>query len=399
MIWAENVNGLAICLLPEKPDFKMASPGISPNYQRAPGPGAGSLARENMNKETVDISEIISRISEAILIVGQDRTIRFANQAAEKLFGKERSELVGELFGFPIETEDDSELQIHRKENIRFAEMRLVELQWQGEDTSLVSLRDVTERKKLLEQHQAMEEKMWQSQKMEAIGNATAGIAENYEELLSNLLLCLKSMEFEDLSRSGRKSLECATGMAQKGTELTENLLSAATEDSFKPHPVEANLVIKSMELLIASTLGKYLSLKIFPLTMRRSIYVDPNGFKQALINLAANSREAMTPGGNFQIKIRETEIEKKNYAPVNGMPRGKYIVFTIIDDGCGMKSEDLKQAVEKHFTTKKGRTAAGLGLTQVADFMKKSDGFMDIKSKAGLGTTVRLYFPYHDNK
>ena len=132
---------------------------------------------------------------------------------------------------------------------------------------------------------------------------------------------------------------------------------------------------------------------------MRRSIYVDPNGFKQALINLAANSREAMTPGGNFQIKIRETESEKKNYAPVNGMPCGKYIVFTIIDDGCGMKSEDLKRATEKHFTTKKGRTAAGLGLTQVADFMKKSDGFTDIKSKAGLGTTVKLYFPYHDNK
>lgn len=352
-----------------------------------------------MNKETADISEIISRISEAILIVAENGIIRFANQVAENLFGKKRSVLVGELFGFPIETEDDSELQIHRKRNIRFAEMRLVEFKWNEEEAFLVSLRDITERKKLLDQHHAMEEKMWQSQKMEAIGNATAGIAENYEELLSNLLLCLKSMELEDLSRLGRESLVRATGMAQKGTELTENLLSASTEDSFKPHPAEANLIIKSVELLIASTLGKYLSLNICPLMMRRSIYVDPNGFKQALINLAANSREAMTPGGVFQIKIRETEVEKKNNAPVKGMARGKYIVFTIVDDGCGMNSEDLKRATEKHFTTKKGRAAAGLGLSQVADFMKKSDGFINIKSNAGSGTAVKLYFPCCDNR
>ena len=254
---------------------------------------------------------------------------------------------------------------------------------------------NATEKIKVQEQRRALEAMKWESQKMEALAKATGNVAKDFEALWESVELALKPLGYENFTSAGVTNLETAKAPVERGSELVRNLIMLSGGDSeSEEQRSEANLLVKDCRMLLQSTLGEYNSLEFHPIPLRRSILVSPSGFRNAMLNIANNASEAMAAGGRFIIEIKELAVSKKGKGPIKGMSARNYIVFSFADNGSGMNEEVLKMAATPNFTTKKGRNAPGVGLSRVAEFVKKSHGFLDIESKAGEGTSVNLDFP-----
>lgn len=255
------------------------------------------------------------------------------------------------------------------------------------------AITNAIERKNLNDQRLGMEEKIWENKKNEAVAKATNMVATEFETLWASLNLALKPLGYENLSKTGAKSLNEAVELVKRGIELGGGLLDLSSDEKTTDRLEEVNFLINDAKLILQGVLGDFKSLEFKPVPRRRSVQINKGLFKNALMNLVQNSAEAMQPGGVCTISIKEVMVDEKTKTPVEGMTGGEYIQFSVSDTGSGMSKEVLKQAALPHFTTKKGRNALGIGLSQVADFVKKSDGYMKIESKPGEGTTVRLYF------
>jgi len=256
------------------------------------------------------------------------------------------------------------------------------------------SIINAIERKTLNDQRHRMEEKLWENQKIEAVNKATNKVAQEFETLWLSLGLALKPLGYENLSKTGTKSLIVAMDLVARGTKLVDGLVNLADDMEQIDRPEEVNYLVNDTKLILQSVLGEYKTLEFKPTPRRRSIRVHKGLFKNAMVNLVKNAAEAMSAGGICTIKIKEITVVEGSKPPVEGMPVGHYIAFAVSDTGTGMSEEVLRQALEARFTTKKGRNALGVGLSQVAYFVKKSEGFMKLESTAGEGTEVHMYFP-----
>ena len=258
------------------------------------------------------------------------------------------------------------------------------------------SIANAIERKNIHDQRLSMESKLWENQKNEAVKKATNSVAREFETLWESLELALKPLGYENLSKAGAKSLNTSASLVERGTDLVKGLLDLSDEMETINKIEEANYLLNDSKLILQGVLGTYKTLEVNLIPRRRSIQVHKGLFKNAMINLVRNASEAMQAGGVCMIKLKEIIVLKGDEPPVKDMPEGKYIRFSISDNGAGMSKEILKKATNPKFTTKKGRNAQGSGLSQVTEFVKRSDGVMKIESTPGEGTVVRLYFPIY---
>jgi len=258
------------------------------------------------------------------------------------------------------------------------------------------SISNAIERKTINDQRLSMEAKLWENQKNEAVKKATNGVAREFESLWESLELALKPLGYENLSKAGAKSLNTSHSLVERGTHLVKGLLDLSDEMETINKTEEANYLLNDSKLILQGVLGTFKTLDINLIPRRRSIQVHKGLFKNAMINLVRNSSESMQAGGICKIRLKEIVVYSDKDRPVKDMPEGKYIRFSISDNGAGMTPEILKKATNPKFTTKKGRNAQGSGLCQVVEFIKRSEGFMKIESTPGEGTVVRLYFPIY---
>jgi PAS domain S-box-containing protein len=232
----------------------------------------------------------------------------------------------------------------------------------------------------------------FQSQKMESIGQLTAGLAHDFNNLLQvvNGSLELMAMKRED-QRAFKRYHEAALTAAQRGTKLTAQLLSFARRSRLEPRPVEISSLVSEIAELLESTVGSRVDLQ---LNLRRrlpDIEVDPVHFETALINVVTNARDAIEAGGTITIA---TSLKAIAADEVIGLDAGTYVLLEIADNGQGMAQETLNRAVEPFFTTKPKGAGTGLGLAMAQGFAQQSAGVLTLTSNAGEGTTVRFFFP-----
>jgi PAS domain S-box-containing protein len=232
----------------------------------------------------------------------------------------------------------------------------------------------------------------FQSQKMESIGQLTAGLAHDFNNLLQvvNGSLELMAMKRED-QRAFKRYHEAALTAAQRGTKLTAQLLSFARRSRLEPRPVEISSLVSEIAELLESTVGSRVDLQ---LNLRRrlpDIEVDPVHFETALINVVTNARDAIEAGGTITIA---TSLKTIAADEVIGLDAGTYVLLEIADNGQGMAQETLNRAVEPFFTTKPKGAGTGLGLAMAQGFAQQSAGVLTLTSNAGEGTTVRFFFP-----
>jgi len=258
--------------------------------------------------------------------------------------------------------------------------------------------RDVTERKEAERELEAAREALFQSQKMDAVGQLTGGVAHDFNNLLTVIIGGLDSIARSkpgDTARI-RRALDTARHAADRAAGLTSRLLAFSRKQPLQPTSTELNTLVHNMADLLHRTLGEQIELESVLTPRLWTIEVDQNQLESAVLNLAVNARDAMPAGGKLTIETQNTYLDS-SYAEIDAEVRpGQYVVVSVSDTGSGMSKATLSRVFEPFFTTKELGRGTGLGLSMVYGFVKQSGGHVTIYSEEGQGTTVKLYFPRH---
>jgi len=252
----------------------------------------------------------------------------------------------------------------------------------------LAITRDITERRKL-------EEQLRQAQKMEAVGTFAGGIAHDFNNILTAIIgyasiLQMKLAENNPL----RMNVEHILTSAERGAQLTQRLLAFSRKQIINPKLVDLREIIRKMEHLLIRIMGENIALRTIPADEALMVTVDTGQMEQVLMNLATNARDSMPDGGTLTIETVSTELDE-GYAMTHGYGKpGRYAVITVSDTGTGMAEETRVRIFEPFFTTKEIGKGTGLGLSIAYGIMKQHDGYINVYSEPGEGTTLKLYLP-----
>jgi signal transduction histidine kinase len=175
---------------------------------------------------------------------------------------------------------------------------------------------------------------------------------------------------------------------------LTNRLLAFARRQPLKPEPIDVNRLILGMHDMLHRTLGRRIALVSRLADALPAVFADPNGLENAILNLAVNARDAMPEGGRLTIATSGVTPADTDVVRDGAAASESFVVIEIRDTGSGMTPEIRDRAFEPFFTTKQEGHGTGLGLAQVAGFVKEAGGFCRLDSEPGAGTTVRLYLP-----
>ncbi len=240
-----------------------------------------------------------------------------------------------------------------------------------------------------------LNQKLRQSQKMEALGQLTGNLAHDFNNLLTVILGNAEHLA-EKLSKNPelRSFAEGTLSAAERGAELTKSLLAFSRKQPLMPKNIDVGQQILHMEVMLRRALGVHIKCNF---TLGQDVWpatVDPAQLESAILNLALNARDAMPEGGSLTVEINNASLDK-GYADNNEevLP-GDYVMVAVTDTGTGMTRDVVARAYEPFFTTKDVGKGTGLGLSMVYGFVKQSNGSMKIYSELGLGTVVKLYLP-----
>jgi PAS domain S-box-containing protein len=247
---------------------------------------------------------------------------------------------------------------------------------------------DVTRRR-------ASEQAFRQAQKMEAIGQLTAGLAHDFNNLLQVISGNLDLLALHQVDDRTARLLRNAQRAADHGAKLTRQLLAFARKTRLEPRPTDLNSLVLEFGNLLGSTVGSTVEVQVnlrprLPLCM-----VDPVHLEMALLNVVINARDAMPKGGTVTITTQPVHLNGE--AGSHHLPPGDYVALSVTDQGSGMPPHVVERATEPFFTTKETGKGTGLGLAMVHGFVQQSLGRLEIDSALGRGTTIRMLFPTAD--
>ena len=252
--------------------------------------------------------------------------------------------------------------------------------------------RDITERKAAQESLDRAREALFQSQKMEAVGQLTGGVAHDFNNLLMAVLGSLELLR-KRLSRDPQqlRLLDNAILGAKRGATLTQRMLAFARRQELDARSLDLPTLVQGMGELLGGSLGMDVEIEmVFPPSLPR-IMADQNQLELALLNLCVNARDAMKAGGFIRIGAREEHVGAEH---AGGLSQGDYVCLMVSDTGEGMSPEVLARATEPFFTTKGVGKGTGLGLSMVHGMAEQVGGTLILKSRPGEGTTAEIWLP-----
>ncbi|MEI9985909.1 MAG: response regulator [Aliidongia sp.] len=244
-------------------------------------------------------------------------------------------------------------------------------------------------------EHRAIEQRLRQAQKMEAMGQLTGGVAHDFNNLLGVIVGNIDLLA--DAVRHDPAQIElvdAALASALRGAELTKRLLAFSRQQPLSTRAMDLNEKLPDMIAVLHRTLGE--AIRIVPQlgTDLWPVRTDASQLEDALLNLAINARDAMPNGGTLTIATANTRLDERQAALQTEVMPGDYVTLSVTDTGIGMPPEIIERAIEPFFTTKEPGKGTGLGLSMIYGFAKQSGGHLSIYSEVGVGTTIRLYLP-----
>lgn len=258
----------------------------------------------------------------------------------------------------------------------------------QGEITHYLGVQsDITDKKE-------MEQQLRRSQKMDALGKLTGGIAHDYNNMLGVIFGYTELLEMvlaEDEKSIGYvKEIQRAT---DRGATLTKKLLTFSRLNSTEPENVNINQILLDVQNMIEKTLTARIKLEYQLGNSIWPIYLDKGDLEDAILNMCINSMHAMPDGGDLIISTFNRTLDASE-ANVLSLSAGEYVHLSISDSGCGISEAELPQIFDPFFTSK-GDLGTGLGLTQVYGFIKRAKGAITIDSNLNVGTYISIYLPH----
>jgi len=259
--------------------------------------------------------------------------------------------------------------------------------------------RDITAEKHQADALAHAEEALRQSQKMEAVGQLTGGLAHDFNNMLAGVAGHLELMKLRlRMGQTGDLStrIDAALGVTQRAAALTHRLLAFSRRQALDPKPTSVNALVMSMTDLIERAAGPAIAVRTRLQAALWTTLCDPNQLESALLNLANNARDAMPEGGHLVIETENATVRAGQAARYGDLQPGEYVLVSVRDNGAGMPPDVVARAFDPFFTTKPMGQGTGLGLSMVYGFARQSGGNVRIDSRPGMGTEVRLLLPRH---
>jgi two-component system, cell cycle sensor histidine kinase and response regulator CckA len=264
-------------------------------------------------------------------------------------------------------------------------------------DYVMVFHRDVTERMRSEEQRVHLEYQLAQAQKMQSMGTLAAGIAHDFNNILNIILANATLVDEEpDSAETNRKRAAAIMKASDRGAKLVKQVLTFARKSDVELSVVDVNAVIRELARLLEETFPKTITVELELDGRLPAISADPNQVHQVILNMSVNARDAMPAGGTLKFATRRVEGSTlAQEFPEASSPA--YVEITVSDTGTGIDEETRKRIFEPFFTTKEIGKGSGLGLAVAYGILQKHNGFIDVKSKQGRGTSFHLYIPAMD--
>ncbi len=263
-----------------------------------------------------------------------------------------------------------------------------------GERT-LVVCSDLTERKLAEDERRRLEEQLRQGQKMEAIGRLSGGIAHDFNNLLTVILGNITLLEIDDrLPQDVTSSVRDIKGAAKRASNLTSQLLAFSRRQPIQTTSIDLNRVVQEMTSMLQRIVGEDVRMEMQPATHPVPTRADASKIEQMVLNLVLNARDAMPRGGRLTVSTFLTEVTAANLpAALNARP-GRFACLTVSDTGTGISAEIMPRIFDPFFTTKEVGKGTGLGLATVFGIVEIHQGWIQVQSEVGRGTTFRVYLP-----
>ncbi|MGA4644779.1 PAS domain S-box protein [Limisphaera sp. 4302-co] len=253
----------------------------------------------------------------------------------------------------------------------------------------LTLFRDLTAQK-------ALEEQLRHAQKMEAIGQLAGGVAHDFNNLLTviqgnaNLLL-----EAHAPDSPQRQAAEQISQAAERAANLTRQLLTFSRRQVLQPRTLDLNELVHQLSRMLGRVLGEHIVLRLQFSPQPAWVHADPGMLEQVILNLVVNARDAMPEGGQLELRVAVVSHESAGAAPANLPGPGPWVRLEVVDTGCGIPPEHLKRIFEPFFTTKEVGKGTGLGLATAYGIVQQHDGWIEVESTVGRGSTFRVYLPH----
>lgn len=259
------------------------------------------------------------------------------------------------------------------------------------EECLLLALYDMTEQRQL-------ESQLRQSQKMEAVGQLAAGIAHDF----NNLLTIIQGYTSIGLSHKGLEpkvadAFEQVHSATRRAAALTRHLLAFSRKQVMQRKPLQLNETLTRLHPMLLRMIGEHVSLESKFQPNLPSVLGDENTLEQVVMNLVVNARDAMPNGGKLRIATEPVELDAEKAKRCPEARAGKFICLSMADNGKGMDSSTLAHIFEPFFTTKPQGKGTGLGLSTVYGIVKQHEGWLEVESAPGTGSTFRIFLPVSD--
>jgi two-component system cell cycle sensor histidine kinase/response regulator CckA len=369
-------------------------------------------AEEALRQSEAKYRELVQNANSIILRRNAEGKITFFNEFAQSFFGYTEDEIIGKNVVGTIVPEKDragrdlaamikdigfnpEKYAANENENMLKSGER-VWVSWTNKAVRnkngiiheiLCVGNDVTERKQL-------ERQLRHALKIESIGTLAGGIAHDFNNLLMTILgntsLMLLNTDHGDPNYKKLKTIE---KQIESGSKLTSQLLGYARKGTYELKPINLNYLVKNSAEIFGRT-RKDISIKLELSPDLLSIEADGNQIEQILWNLYVNAADAMPEGGDFIIKTFKTDHIKTGRNSIFTPKPGKYVLLTVTDTGIGMDKKTQERIFDPFFTTKEMGRGTGLGLASVYGIIKSHNGYIDVESKKGEGTTFSIYLP-----
>ena len=259
----------------------------------------------------------------------------------------------------------------------------------------ILASRDITARRKAEEEKDKLEKQLIQAQKMETVGRLAGGVAHDFNNMLSVILGYVEISKLRlDRENPLLRDLAEIEKAALRSRDIITQLLAFSRKQIIAPKIVDLNDLVSRTQKALNRLIGEDIHLSYHPGKELWAIKFDPSQIEQILFNLAVNARDAMPEGGKLTIETCNKTLDDFYCESHLGFKPGDFVRLTVSDNGTGMDKETLQYIFEPFFTTKEAGRGTGLGLATVYGIVKQNEGFINVYSEPGQGTTFSIYLP-----
>jgi two-component system cell cycle sensor histidine kinase/response regulator CckA len=369
------------------------------------------LSEQSLRK----LSRAVEQSADTIVVTNCEGIIEYVNPAFEALTGYSQQDVAGKTPSILKSGQQAPALYRELWETIRGGGVYrgiLVNRRKNGElyyvDESISPIRDAAGRithfvsnGRDLTERLHIEAQLLQSQKMDAIGRLAGGVAHDFNNLLT-IITSYSELALDSVvpASSTHARISEILSAARRAAELTRQLLAFSRKQPQALRVAELNPVVSGIAKSLHHLIGEDIDLIFIPGEGLGKVRLDPIQIEQILMNLAANSRDAMPKGGRCMIETSNVQLDEQYADRKPAMiPLGRYAVITVTDTGAGIPADHLAHVFEPFYTTKSSGKGTGLGLATVYGIVKQNHGFVWVYSEPGMGTTFKIYLPCAPDK